>query len=717
MVDYPCSKCGKVFTQKSHYTNHLNNKYPCELKNKTLDTIVKEAVKEGAKAAKNSEDAESLDENQIDEISKKITQKELVLKKVDGTKVWELKNEVSLKDDNNEKAQKLWSEFNALIKACHQILYNSGAIVGKKAMDDIMKVLTLKLLQPQFTKGSKIWNKIKEVEAKFIKDDEKDDFDTYLGYCLNLKLLVKEDGILNEWKKLINNFLIKIIPNLYDEKDATFNCSELALKQMILKITEFKGFMNEDKNHVVHYDTISGQIYEYFMNEYIAGGGKELGQFFTPRKMINLIFFGLKIGDYVKIDETTLVYDCCCGSGGFLTRLFNCFKNKGLKPENIYGSEIEKDTMKFAVSNLLLTTDNFCSNIMNEDSIVSNNDKQYDIILTNPPFGTSMKYKNDKKGDGKKEEYEKLYKDNKTKFEDIYPIQTNDGACLFTQKCVKKLKNNGLCAIVLPDGQLFFGKNFRKFRKWLTETVNVRKIIQVPSGTFPNAGIKTCVVLFTKDGATKEVEFFRTDTDCLYLEKLVNVSSDELKLGEYSLDPSNYIEDTNSKNMQNNSLCEWIEIGKICILEKGKISSGKLILGTKYPAISISETNKYVDEHTLDNENVFIATISSGTSSGPYETKIKYYNGKCTYTNLLSRFVIDVKYKGKISYKYLYTYLQIITQGNTEARSARTLSEMIHIAMSLRRKLGMKGIALRSAAGLASSLSGTALPWRCTSQR
>ena len=37
----------------------------------------------------------------------------------------------------------------------------------------------------------------------------------------------------------------------------------------------------------------------------------------------------------------------------------------------------------------------------------------------------------------------------------------------------------------------------------------------------------------------------------------------------------------------------------------------------------------------INGENIFIATTSSGTSSGPYETKIKYYNGICSYTNLL----------------------------------------------------------------------------------
>ena len=49
-------------------------------------------------------------------------------------------------------------------------------------------------------------------------------------------------------------------------------------------------------------------------------------------------------------------------------------------------------------------------------------------------------------------------------------------------------------------------------------------------------------------------------------------------------------------------------------------------------------------------------------------------------------------------------------QGKTEASRARMLSEMSHMARSLRRKLGRKGMVLRSEAGLASSLGGAALP-------
>jgi uncharacterized C2H2 Zn-finger protein len=33
---YKCEKCNKIFTQKSHYTNHINRKYPCKSANNNI---------------------------------------------------------------------------------------------------------------------------------------------------------------------------------------------------------------------------------------------------------------------------------------------------------------------------------------------------------------------------------------------------------------------------------------------------------------------------------------------------------------------------------------------------------------------------------------------------------------------------------------------------------------------------------------------------------
>jgi type I restriction-modification system DNA methylase subunit/restriction endonuclease S subunit len=504
---------------------------------------------------------------------------ELVLQKPDGKRVWESKTDNELKEEDNTELEELQTVFNALIKQCHQTLYNNGAIVGKKAMDDIMKILTLKLLQPLFNEGMVLHTEYIKELGKEENKIETEDIELAYQSCIELKHIYTDDDTFDKWRELVRLILEPIMSNLYNEDDYKFNGNELAIKiimRTIDKCNVFNELMTE-KNGKKYYDSVSGKLYEYFMNKYVSGGGKDLGQFFTPRYMIDMMVYGLKITEHINIDENTSIYDPCTGSGGFLTRLYNCFPE--LNPNNIYGSEVEKDTMKFCISNLLLTTSTFCENIVNDNSVVYEDDKKHDIILTNPPFGTSMKYGKHKVSEGGKQVFkdglEQVYNlkypsaERKAEFKTIYPIKTNDGACLFTQKCVYKLKENGLLSIVLPDGQLFFGKNFRKFRKWLSEQMNIRYIVQAPSGTFEHAGIKTCVIMATKDGPTEKIQFMKTDKECSYLEKIVDIDSDDLRLGEYSLDPKDYLEDEYLSRIMEESCVEWKIMKDICDIKNG----------------------------------------------------------------------------------------------------------------------------------------------------
>ena len=39
MVKYGCEKCGKEFSQKGHYTKHLNKKNPCIIESKVKEML------------------------------------------------------------------------------------------------------------------------------------------------------------------------------------------------------------------------------------------------------------------------------------------------------------------------------------------------------------------------------------------------------------------------------------------------------------------------------------------------------------------------------------------------------------------------------------------------------------------------------------------------------------------------------------------------------
>ncbi len=111
----------------------------------------------------------------------------------------------------------------------------------------------------------------------------------------------------------------------------------------------------------------------------------------------------------------------------------------------------------------------------------------------------------------------------------------------------------------------------------------------------------------------------------------------------------------NSVNMRG---FETNRLGDIIDMSKGKLQATKCD-GGQYPVISIS--NKWTHSTNSDEgEHVYIASTSSGASSGPFETVIKYHNGKCSSTSLMQR--LDIKNTNKISYKYLYYGLNHIKE-------------------------------------------------------
>ena len=224
------------------------------------------------------------------------------------------------------------------------------------------------------------------------------------------------------------------------------------------------------------------------------------------------------------------------GTGGFLTRIY---KLLDIRPENIYGCETELDTIKFAFSSVQLTTGKAISKLQKCDSLCGSkglDTRKHHIIVTNPPFGTRMKYAD------LKSKYETNFPDAVSKFEDIYPVKTNNGACLFTQMCVHKLVDGGVCAIVLPDGELFNGDSgwSSRFRQWFCDNVNIRTILKVPNGTFDHAGVKTNVVIFTKDGPTHNVRFLQTTKDCEEVKELFTVPRIDLEKTHFNLDSDRY---------------------------------------------------------------------------------------------------------------------------------------------------------------------------------
>lgn len=431
------------------------------------------------------------------------------------------------------------------IKQCHNLLYSNCSVVGTKAQNDIMRILSLVILRPYF-----VGNRAEIVDrcnaTQLAQNISNEKMNKYKLFCADLMSLAKKDAPLNEWRNFVSQFLVHVLPNIYCENDSKFACND---EKTIIQIIEVLSSLDISAHFIDAYSTTCGDIYEAF-RAYGGGkgGSKELGQYFTPRHLIHIIIAGTMFGRYIstQLQNNISAYDCCAGTAGLLTRLFQYCNQSGcpILPSSIYGCETEPDTIKFGALSVLLTSQQYNPNIIKCDSLCQNPflfTKKCNVIFTNPPFGTKMTYTdlqskfNDYKAKNGFDTYD-------VAFEDIYPVKVNNGACLFIQHCVYMLETGGICAVVLPDGELFIRKSFQKFRKWLCDTVCIQQIVKVPAGVFEHAGVKTNVLIFTKVGLTTKLEYIKTNKECTMMQYMFSVNRDQIVKAGYSFDVTSYME-------------------------------------------------------------------------------------------------------------------------------------------------------------------------------
>jgi type I restriction enzyme M protein len=115
---------------------------------------------------------------------------------------------------------------------------------------------------------------------------------------------------------------------------------------------------------------------------------------------------------------------------------------------------------------------------------------RHHVILANPPFG----------GKERKE------------VQQNFDIKTGETAFLFLQHFIKTLKAGGRAGVVIKNTFLSNTDNASvSLRKHLLETCNLHTILDMPSGTFLGAGVKTVVLFFNKGEPTKNIWYYQLD--------------------------------------------------------------------------------------------------------------------------------------------------------------------------------------------------------------
>lgn len=280
-----------------------------------------------------------------------------------------------------------------------------------------------------------------------------------------------------------------LLGDIFAGAQSRFN-NPVNLKRMISLIdeTEWTG-LNVD---------VKAQAFEGLLEKAASEGKKGAGQYFTPRVLIQSIVRVMKPDPRAHKDFT--IGDPACGTGGFLVCAYEWLidQTKGgaidrelakrLKSSTYFGQDLVERPRRLALMNLYLH--GLEPEIALGDAIYEvPSGRLYDVVLTNPPFGT--------KGANQAPERED------------FTIETSNKQLNFLQHVVQILKPGGRAAVVLPDNCLFEGKAGEVF-KLVMEDCNVHSILRLPRGTFSpySQGVKANVVFFQKGFPTENVWIF-----------------------------------------------------------------------------------------------------------------------------------------------------------------------------------------------------------------
>lgn len=249
---------------------------------------------------------------------------------------------------------------------------------------------------------------------------------------------------------------------------------------------------------------VKAEAFEGLLEKAASEGKKGAGQYFTPRVLIQSITRCVKPDPRAHADFT--IGDPACGTGGFIVAAYEWLMSpkvtggaldrevaRRVRQSTYYGQELVPRPRRLALMNLYLHQVE--PTIALGDSIYEvPHSKRFDVILSNPPFGT--------KGA------------NQVPARDDFMVETSNKQLNFVQHIVTILKPGGRAAIVLPDNCLFADQAGEVFQD-LTKGCALHTVLRLPRGTFTPyaAGVKTNVIFLTKGYPTETTWIYDARTN------------------------------------------------------------------------------------------------------------------------------------------------------------------------------------------------------------
>jgi type I restriction enzyme M protein len=448
-------------------------------------------------------------------------------------------------------------EFSRLLFKCHNIIRNNDKLSPEAAFDEISKILFIKIRYERTNSENQIFSKeaFKHDKASYEKYKPKDGKDFYQFLFEQTKEDFKDDDLF--------------------EQTETIRVRENSFEAIVEELQIY--------NLSTTSDDVKGIAFEQFLGKTFRG---ELGQFFTPRTIVDFIV------DVLDPQESEIICDPCCGSGGFLIKAFEYVRAKieneihlakekikidyyneayeklsnkkkaevdeivndlfskfnaeldinnpksrirELSYDCIFGTDANPRMSRTAKMNMIMHGDGH-GGVHHNDGLLNVNgifENRFDIILTNPPFGSRVE-KSLKITEADRYTVIERIKKYRNRFGSAYDEalkQVNDNIgkplldlyetgsmstlteVLFIERCLNLLKPGGRMGIVLPEGVLN-NTNLQKIRDFVESRAKILLITSIPQDVFIASGatVKPSLLFFKKftEEEAKEWKSFAT---------------------------------------------------------------------------------------------------------------------------------------------------------------------------------------------------------------
>ena len=439
------------------------------------------------------------------------------------------KEKKSSKENRNSLKIVSREELIKTLEKCHDTVWQGGKLNPSDAFDEVSKILFCKLQDEKKTAVSEFY--------KFQVGTHEESSD----------IAERIHGIYKEGKEQD--------PNVFSEN--------IKLEDdIIYKTVEHLQSININKTDL----DSKGVAFERFMGDFFKG---KMGQYFTPR---NIVDFCVKM---LFIKQNERVLDPACGSGGFLLHAMDLIRKKAeedyeeekeiysywhdFASKNLFGIEINEQIARVCKMNMIIHDDGH-TNIISADSLdniekhtkINSQFKKgnFDIILTNPPFGAKVLI-------------------NEKKYLKDYQLGLNNGKeraaqsteVLFIERCFEYLKEGGRMAIVLPDG-ILTNATLQYVRDFIMNNFKINAIVSIPQTAFSHygAGVKCSLLFLTKSTKNKE-------NDDIFMAQAEYVGYDatgrEIEQNDLNEIFNNYKNFIEKKNFKLNDKCFLIKFNSI----------------------------------------------------------------------------------------------------------------------------------------------------------